>query len=113
MKIYYKIDANGYPLESKVFSTEETAAEEGYNYPSWEELLLKPKWSEKMNKWVETATDEELNPPEMGGLTREEELAQQVSELEIKDMEKDILIESMGQQLSDLEIMILGGKENE
>lgn len=29
----------------------------------WEENFLKPKWSFDEEKWIESATDEELNPP--------------------------------------------------
>ncbi|WP_338122001.1 hypothetical protein, partial [Carnobacterium divergens] len=92
----------------------ETFEESEYTKFQWEGFFLKPRWSFSQNKWIETATDNELNPQdEKEELTSEEELAQQVSELEIKDMEKDILIKDLGQQLSDLEIMVLGGNENE
>lgn len=110
LKVYYKIDEKGMPTISKAFHTQEEAIEEKYNYPAWPSDLFKPKWSKTLNKWIEAATDEEINPPFLEELTKEEELAQQISELEIKDMEKTILIESMGQQLSELEIMISGGK---
>ncbi|WP_413488468.1 hypothetical protein [Carnobacterium divergens] len=108
-----EIDEEGNIKEAKVVN-KETFEESEYTKFQWEGLFLKPKWSFRLNKWIETATDDELNPPvEEEELTSEEELAQQVSELEIKDMEKDILIEDLGQQLSDLEIMFIGGKENE
>ena len=108
-----EIDEEGNVKESKVVN-KENFEESEYTKFQWEGLFLKPKWSFRLNKWIETATDDELNPPvEEEELTSEEELAQQVSELEIKDMEKDILIEDLGQQLSDLEIMFIGGKENE
>ncbi|MDT1997225.1 hypothetical protein MX633_11165 [Carnobacterium divergens] len=108
-----EIDEEGNVKEAKVVN-KETFEESEYTKFQWEGLFLKPKWSFRLNKWIETATDDELNPPvEEEELTSEEELAQQVSELEIKDMEKDILIEDLGQQLSDLEITVLGGNENE
>ena len=108
-----EIDEEGNIKEAKVVN-KETFEESEYTKFQWEGLFLKPKWSFRLNKWIETATDDELNPPvEEEELTSEEELAQQVSELEIKDMEKDILIENLGQQLSDLEIMVLGGNGNE
>lgn len=108
-----EIDEEGNLKESKVVS-EETFEESEYTKFQWEGLFLKPKWSFRLNKWIETASEEEVNPPhDKEELTNEEALAQQVSELEIKDMDKDILIEDLGQQLSDLEIMVLGGTENE
>ena len=77
--------------------------------PCW-----KPVYDWNANKWIETATDEEMHPsdPEEEPTT-EEMLAQQVSDLEIKDIEKNDLIEKLGQQVSELEIMILGGNGNE
>lgn len=108
-----QIDEKG-NVEIPIVVDKETFEEMEFIKFQWEGLFLKPKWSFRLNKWIETATDDELNPPvEEEDLTSEELLAQQISELEIKDMEKDILIEDLGQQLSDLEIMFLGGKENE
>lgn len=108
-----EIDEEGNLKEAKVVN-KENFQESEYTKLPWNELFLKPKWSFRLNKWIETASEEEVNPPnDKEELTTEEALAQQVSELEIKDMEKDILIEDLGQQLSDLEIMVIGGKENE
>lgn len=108
-----EIDEEGNVKEPKVVN-KESFEESEFTKFQWEGLFLKPKWSFRLNKWIETASEEEVNPPhDKEELTNEEALAQQVSELEIKDMEKDILIEDLGQQLSDLEIMFIGGKENE
>ncbi|WP_193553854.1 hypothetical protein [Carnobacterium divergens] len=107
------VDEKGNIVDSDL-AIKEMFKETEFTKFQWEGFFLKPRWSFSLNKWIETATDDELNPPvEKEELTSEEELAQQVSELEIKDMEKDILIEGLGQQLSDLEIMVIGGKGNE
>ena len=77
--------------------------------PCW-----RPVYDWDTNKWDETATNEEMHPSDLEEEpTTEEMLAQQVSDLEIKDIEKNDLIEKLGQQVSELEIMILGGNGNE
>ena len=78
--------------------------------PNW-----KPSFNHSTQEWSETATDEEMFPPKTN-YTEFEKLAQSLSDLEIKDMEKEIKLgelekqnEELGQQLSDLEIQMLGG----
>lgn len=82
----------------------------------WVGYFLKPQFSILENKWVESATDEELEAAHAYVESNEEQLAQQVSALEISNIEKEIKIsdlgkqnEELGQQISDLEIMFLGG----
>lgn len=84
------------------------------------EQFFKPKWQ---NGWVEGLSQseiDELKNNDESETTEVEELAQQISDLEISGMAKDEKIsalehesELLGQQLSDLEIQILGGNGNE
>lgn len=56
----------------------------------WEGFFMKPKWSFSLNKWIETATDDELNPPDMEEeLSDIQQLAQEFTELELDNFEKD------------------------
>lgn len=82
----------------------------------WEGYFLKPKYDFSKEKWVESATNEELEDANAEVESSSQLLAQSVSDLEINDIEKDIKLntlekqnEELGQQLSDLEIQILGG----
>lgn len=82
----------------------------------WSGYFLKPQFSILKNKWIESATKEELEAAHTVIETGEERLAQQISALEIEGIEKDIKMndlsqqnELLGQQLSDIEIQLLGG----
>ncbi|KRN62102.1 hypothetical protein [Carnobacterium maltaromaticum] len=69
--------------------------------PNW-----KPRFNFRSDKWTETATDEEM-AESVAELTEFEKLVQTVSDLEIKDLEKEVLIEQLGQQVTDLEIQLM------
>lgn len=84
------------------------------------EPFFKPKW---VGSWVEGMAQseiDELTNNDESETTDVQELAQQISDLEISGMAKDEKTsalereaELLGQQLSDLEIQILGGNKDE
>ncbi|MDT2011181.1 hypothetical protein [Carnobacterium divergens] len=59
-----EIDEEGNVKEPKVVNNE-TFEESEFTKFQWEGYFLKPKWDFSLNKWIETATEEELNPPEI------------------------------------------------
>lgn len=116
-----EINEDGSIKESKVVN-KETFEETEFTKFQWEGYFLKPKWSFTLNKWIETATEEELNPPEIEEeLTEVEELGQKISEMELADLEKENRIKQleaenevlgMQQTENDLRLMELEDKLN-
>lgn len=78
--------------------------------PNW-----KPQFNWISNTWVETATEEEMNPPEVKPeLTEVEELGQKISEMELADLEKENRIkqleaenEVLGMQQTDNDLRLM------
>ena len=110
----FEVDKQGTILKSLL---EQDDFEESDNLKrGWVGYFLKPQFSRVENKWFESATEDELKAAHAYVESNEEQLAQQVSALEISNIEKEVKIsdlgkqnEELGQQLSDLEIQILGG----
>lgn len=109
MKSVFKMTEDGFEqmIVEDDFVVEEPYTDVPPPIPNW-----KPIFDFVSKSWEERATEEEMNTS-VEESSKEEILAQQISELEIKNIEKDILIESLGQQMSDLEILFLGGKDDE
>lgn len=69
----------------------------------WKGFFMKPKWSFRLNKWIETATDDELNPPDMEEeLSDIQQLAQEFTELELDNFEKDNKIKELEEENNEL-----------
>ena len=110
----FEVDKKGNIISSAI--EPEDFQETKYFKRGWEDYLLSPKFNFIENRWVESATNEELENANAEVESSSQLLAQSVSDLEINDIEKDIKLntlekqnEELGQQLSDLEIQILGG----
>lgn len=77
--------------------------------------FLKPKWSFEENRWIETATDEEINPPNTDEeLSDVQQLAQALTELELDNFEKDNRINELekenqllGQESTDHDLRLI------
>lgn len=111
-KVIYKIDVNG-EVEGTRLPEEDVCLERNETDKPIPDGLFKPRFDFETG-WYEGATQEELltvenilNGNEEVALTDVEKLAQAVSDLEIKDMEKNELIVQLGQQVTDLEIQLL------
>ena len=97
-----EIDEEGNVKESKVVN-KENFEESEYTKFQWEGLFLKPKWSFRLNKWIETATDDELNPPDTEEeLSDIQQLAQEFAELELDNFEKDNKIKELEEENNEL-----------
>ncbi|MFS7200562.1 hypothetical protein AB6834_09370 [Carnobacterium divergens] len=109
-----EIDEEGNVKESKVVN-KETFEESEYTKFQWGGLFLKPKWSFRLNKWIETAADDELNPPDMEEeLSDIQQLAQEFTELELDNFEKDNRINELekenqflGQESTDHDLRLI------
>lgn len=109
-----KVDRNGNIAGSQL--EKDDFQETEFLKRGWEGYFFKPKYDFSKEKWVESATNEELENANAEVESSSQLLAQSVSDLEISDIEKDIKLntlekqnEELGKQLSDLEIQILGG----
>ena len=97
-----EIDEEGNVKESKVVN-KETFEESEFTKFQWEGFFLKPRWSFSLNKWIETATDDELNPPDMEEeLSDIQQLAQEFTELELDNFEKDNKIKELEEENNEL-----------
>ncbi|MFS7207946.1 hypothetical protein AB6831_10290 [Carnobacterium divergens] len=97
-----QIDEKG-NVEIPIVVNKETFEESEYTKFQWEGLFLKPKWSFRLNKWIETATDDELNPPDMEEeLSDIQQLAQEFTELELDNFEKDNKIKELEEENNEL-----------
>ncbi|MCO6018237.1 hypothetical protein CKN86_02385 [Carnobacterium divergens] len=109
-----QIDEKG-NVEIPIVVNKETFEESEYTKFQWEGLFLKPKWSFRLNKWIETATDDELNPPDMEEeLSEVQQLAQALTELELDNFEKDNRINELekenqllGQESTDHDLRLI------
>lgn len=54
VSLYYKIDKEGFTVDSKIFESIEEAKKEGYDYPAWVEILQNPRWNFETLKWEES-----------------------------------------------------------
>lgn len=77
--------------------------------PCW-----KPTYDWNANTWIETATEEEIDPPQVEELTDIQQLAQEFTALELTNFEKDNLISELkketkmlGQQSTDNELRLI------
>lgn len=109
-----KVDRNGNIAGSQL--EKDDFQETEFLKRGWEGYFFKPKYDFSKEKWVESATNEELENANAEVESSSQLLAQSVSDLEINDIEKEVKIsdlgkqnEELGQQISDLEIMFLGG----
>ncbi|MDZ5759332.1 hypothetical protein RAK27_11725 [Carnobacterium maltaromaticum] len=110
----FKIDKTGNVIGSQL--EQDGFQETSFLKRGWKDDLFKPRFSFEKDRWIESATKEEIQKAYVDTETSVEMLAQQISTLEIEGIEKDIKInglsqqnELLGQQLSDIEIQILGG----
>lgn len=108
MKIVYKVIKKTNDFEQIIveddFDVKEPYTEIPPPQPCW-----KPVFDFKKNQWTDAATEEDTQTP-ISELTEFEKLVQTVSDLEIKDLEKEALIEQLGQQVTDLEIQLMEGE---
>lgn len=109
-----EIDEEGNLKESKVVN-KETFEETKFIKYQWEGYFLKPKWSFALDKWVETASEEEVNPPNTEEeLSEVQQLAQALTELELDNFEKDNRINELekenqllGQESTDHDLRLI------
>ena len=114
----FEVDSQGNILDSQI--EQDDFQETTRLKVGWTGYLLKPIYDCSQSMWIESATDKELEAAVTYPKTNEERLGQQISTLEIDSLEKDFKIaelgkqnkeqgQNLGQQISDLELMILGG----
>lgn len=110
--LLYKIDVSGEVTGTRLSDGNGCLGQNETDKPI-PDGLFKPRFDFETG-WYEGATQEELLAVEnvLNGntevaLTEVEKLAQAVSDLEIKDMEKNELIVQLGQQVTDFEIQLL------
>lgn len=112
-KFIYVINANGEVVDNRLVDEESIILNKNETDKPLPDGLFKPHFDLFKERWYEGATAEELAEVEkvlngeVSELTDAEKLAQTVSDLEIKDMEKDLLITQLGQKMTDLEIQLI------
>lgn len=112
-KFIYVINTNGEVVGNRLVDEESITLNKNETDKQMPEGLFKPRFDLFKERWYEGATAEELAEVEkvlngeVSDLTDAEKLAQTVSDLEIKDMEKDLLISQLGQKMTDLEIQLI------
>ena len=112
-KFIYVINAKGEVVDNRLVDEESITLSKNETDKQMPEGLFKPRFDLFKEQWYEGATGEELAEVEnvlngeVSDLTDAEKLAQTVSDLEIKDMEKDLLIKQLGKKMTDLEIQLI------
>lgn len=104
MKNMYIVDVEGNILGSILTNNSFKETKDTKNM--WIGYLLKPKWSFKLNKWVETATDEELNQEHETKLSDIQQLGQQVTNLEIEKYVLENKLKQYDERFIELEAKI-------
>ena len=118
LKMYFLYDEDGFFIGDSL-TEEDNSTDIRPHQPCW-----KPKWDGE--KWIETATDEEMNPPApVLPPTNEEKIEMlekdnvmlgiQVTDLEIELMDAHDERQALGQMITELELAIMdlqtrGGK---
>lgn len=103
MKIVYKVLEDGFEqcVVEEDFEVVKPYTDIEPPQPNW-----KPVFDFQKKQWIETATEEDMQIPEVG-LSESEKIMQALSDLEIDALKKDSLLEQLGQQVTDLEIQLL------
>ncbi len=110
MKIVYKALNEGFEqcIVPNDFEVSEPYTEIEPPQPNW-----RPVFNFKTERWVEKATEEEMERPEVGP-TDLETISQLISDLEIAKIEEELINEQREQNVTDLEIRVIelenGGK---
>lgn len=82
MKMMYEIDKEGFVVGTQFVSSDTQETE--YLKEGWSEPYIKAQWNFHLNRWMEGASDEELNPPKPEP-TETEKLRIEVDELKVKN----------------------------
>ncbi|MFS7207033.1 hypothetical protein AB6887_05235 [Carnobacterium divergens] len=115
MKEIFKINEEEFGFSESQLVEDDYLCENPWTDVPLPQPCWKPKFNWNSNTWVETATEEEMNPPEVKPeLTEVEELGQKISEMELADLEKENRIkqleaenEVLGMQQTDNDLRLM------